>query len=217
MDTLPTSCQPLDDLLNGGITRGHITKIYGEAGSGKTNLCLQIARECVKHDQKVIYLDTEGKSIQRLSQICTDATTQNAFHNILFYTPNTLQEQEQIITESLTKPQFSLLIIDTINELYQRHLTNDQEAASRSFIRQMTTLQVASREKNLFIIITEQVYTDKNGIIQPFTPQQTKNIPKTILQLSKTTSGQRQATLIKHHKNIPITTINFTICQKGLI
>ena len=217
METLPTSCQPLDDLLNGGITQGIITKIYGEAGSGKTNLCLQTARECVKHGYKVIYINTEGTSIQRLNQICTNNTTPNILHNILFYTPKTLQEQEQIITKSLTTPQLGLLIIDTINKLYRSHLTHDPEAASRSFIRQMTTLQIASREQNLFMIITEQVYTDKNGTIQPFTPQQTKQIPQTILHLSKTTTEQRQATLLKHDKTIHTTTTNFTICQNGLI
>ena len=47
MKRLPLKCKPLDVLLGGGLERKTITEIYGEAGSGKTNLCLQASRECV--------------------------------------------------------------------------------------------------------------------------------------------------------------------------
>ena len=71
MSTLKLGCKPLDDLLGGGIESGIITKTYGEAGAGKTNLCLQASRECVSAGGKVAYIDTEGVSIERLDQICT--------------------------------------------------------------------------------------------------------------------------------------------------
>jgi len=38
MEILTTGCKPLDDLLGGGIESKTITKIFGEAGTGKTNL-----------------------------------------------------------------------------------------------------------------------------------------------------------------------------------
>lgn len=46
---IKTGCIPLDQLLNGGIETSAITQIYGESGSGKTNLCLQISIELIKN------------------------------------------------------------------------------------------------------------------------------------------------------------------------
>lgn len=45
---MPTGCLPLDDMLGGGIENGVITQVFGEAGSGKTNLCIQTAVSCIK-------------------------------------------------------------------------------------------------------------------------------------------------------------------------
>ncbi|TLZ91635.1 MAG: DNA repair and recombination protein RadB, partial [Methanobacteriota archaeon] len=53
-------CRALDDLLGGGVEEGCITLLHGEAGSGKTNFCLQLARNVVRAGHKVIYIDTEG-------------------------------------------------------------------------------------------------------------------------------------------------------------
>lgn len=45
---LSTGCDPIDTLLGGGIENGVVTQVYGEAGSGKTNLCIQTAVECIR-------------------------------------------------------------------------------------------------------------------------------------------------------------------------
>ncbi|MEZ5334643.1 MAG: ATPase domain-containing protein [Methanolobus sp.] len=54
-EQLSSGCKPIDDLLGGGFEVGVVTQIYGEPGSGKTNLSLQLAVECVKNGKKVIY------------------------------------------------------------------------------------------------------------------------------------------------------------------
>ncbi|MCK5723178.1 MAG: PhoH family protein, partial [Gammaproteobacteria bacterium] len=59
---MPSGCQPLDELLGGGFETGVVTQIFGEAGSGKTNICIQLAVECVKRGKKVIFIDTESVS-----------------------------------------------------------------------------------------------------------------------------------------------------------
>ncbi len=41
-------CKSLDDLLEGGIESGCLTLLYGEAGSGKTNICLQLSRNVAR-------------------------------------------------------------------------------------------------------------------------------------------------------------------------
>ena len=71
MKKLKSKCKPIDDLLNGGIEYGIVTMIYGESGVGKTNFCLQISKECA-NEKKVIYVDSEGVSLERLHQISGD-------------------------------------------------------------------------------------------------------------------------------------------------
>jgi DNA repair protein RadB len=47
LDRLPSGCESLDSLLGGGFESGIITQLYGEAGTGKTNIALQLAIQAV--------------------------------------------------------------------------------------------------------------------------------------------------------------------------
>jgi DNA repair protein RadB len=66
---LATACPALDALLDGGLESDAITLVFGEGGSGKTNLALQCAREAAKAGKRVAYVDTEGVSGVRLRQV----------------------------------------------------------------------------------------------------------------------------------------------------
>ncbi|NQE06734.1 DNA repair and recombination protein RadB [ANME-1 cluster archaeon GoMg1] len=70
---LPTKyssgCKSIDELLGGGFESGTVTQLYGEAGSGKTNICLQMAVECSRKGKTVIFIDSEGFSPERFLQI----------------------------------------------------------------------------------------------------------------------------------------------------
>ena len=87
MKRLKINCKPLDDLLGGGIESKSITEVYGEAGSGKTNLCLQLSRECAKNGKKVDYIDCEGVSLERLNQLLEGYNNKDILSNIYFYQP----------------------------------------------------------------------------------------------------------------------------------
>ncbi|EQD59295.1 DNA repair and recombination protein RadB, partial [mine drainage metagenome] len=66
---LPFGVETLDALLDGGIEAGSLTQLYGEGGSGKTNLCLALSVEAALEGRWTIYLDTEGLSLARLDQM----------------------------------------------------------------------------------------------------------------------------------------------------
>lgn len=216
MNYLKTNCESLDLFLNGGIEKGIITKLYGEAGSGKTNLCLQISRECANNRKKVAYIDTEGVSIERLTQICSNHNFEDVLSKIIFFNPSSMDEQESMIKEALKIKNLGLIIIDTINLYYRINLEDDKEASMRSFTRQIASLQINSRKKNFITIVVEQVFTDKNGIIKPFTNRDTEHMIKTIIKLDKIDIGVRQATLIKHRSEPEEKKAIFKITQKGL-
>jgi DNA repair protein RadB len=127
-----------------------------------------------------------------------------------------MEEQESMIKEALKINNLGLIIVDTINLFYRINLEDDKELSMRSFTRQIANLQILSREKKIVAIIVEQVFTDKNGVIKPFTNRDTEHMVKTILKLEKVDLGIRQATIIKHRSEPEEKKAIFKITKKGL-
>jgi len=216
MEILTTGCKPLDDLLGGGIESKTITKIFGEAGTGKTNFCLQVSRECVRSGSKVAYVDTEGVSIKRLKQICIHCDYKKILENVIFFNTMSFEEQEKTLKDAVKINGIGLIVVDTINLFYRVSLEGDKDGTIRSFIRQMTNLQIAAREKDLYVLLAEQVFTDKNGEIKPFTNRDSEHLAKTVIKLEKAGLGKRQATIIKHRSQPEGKKTFFSIDSDGL-
>jgi len=230
MERLRLKCKPLDDLLGGGIESNAITEIHGEAGSGKTNLCLQASREYASKGKKVAYIDSEGVSLERLDQMCKEYDSKSILSNILFFSPSSLDEQEKMINNAINIKEVGLIVVDTINLFYRINLEDDKESTMRSFTRQIANLQIAARKEELYVIVAEQallgetlllivaeqVYTDKNGDIKPFTNRDVEHVVKTIIKLEKVGIGKRQATIIKHRSQPEGKKASFAITSTGL-
>ena len=215
MRRLATKCLPLDELLNGGIENKSITEIYGEAGSGKTNLCLQLARECANNGKKVAYIDSEGVSLERLNQILT-GYKKDILSKILFFHPNSLSDQEEKIKKALKIRDVELVILDTFNLFYRLTLEDEDKFSFRSLNRQITDLQLASMEKDIYVLISGQVYSVDNNDVKPFAGKGIEHIAKTIIKLEKIGIGKRQATLIKHRSLPEGNKAIFSITSNGL-
>jgi len=216
MKHLPIKCKPLDDLLGGGIESKSITELYGEAGSGKTNFCLQASRECAIGDKKIAYIDSEGVSLERLNQICDGKDHKKIFSNILFFSPSTFKQQEEFIKDALKIKDLELIVLDTFNLFYRLMLEDDEKFAVRSLNRQITDLQIASIKKDIFVIITGQVYSVENDDVKPFAGRGVEHMAKTIIKLEKIGIGKRRATIIKHRSQPEGNKATFTITGTGL-
>ncbi len=214
MKRLKTKCKPIDRILGGGIEYGIITMVYGESGTGKTNFCLQATRECAQN-KKVVYVDSEGVSFERLSQISSDKY-EKIVDNILFFKPNSFESQEKLIEDIKKVKDPGLIIIDTINLYYRMELEDDKEKTLRSFLRQMGNLQMIAREKNIPVIVVGQVYTDKTGEIKPFIHRETDHLVKTTIRFDKKDIGTRTANIIKHRSEPEGKKAIFKITEKGL-
>lgn len=216
MTLLHLGCQPLDVLLGGGLESGIITRIYGEAGSGKTNFCLQAARECIRSGKRIAYIDTEGVSFERFRQLCVDCDYKKFLNDILFFIPISFESQEQMICDAIETKGVGLIVVDTITMFYRLNLEQDHEGAIRSFTRQVTNLQLAARKKDLWVIITEQVYTNKKGEVKPFTNRDAEHMTKTIIRFDRKGIGQREAIIIKHRSQPEGKKASFRISTNGL-
>ena len=70
MRYLPTGLPGFDQNMLGGIRIGTITEVVGRAGSGKTQLALQLVVAAARYGQGAVYIDTERKvSLQRLQEM----------------------------------------------------------------------------------------------------------------------------------------------------
>ncbi len=121
-----------------------------------------------------------------------------------------------MVKNAINVKDLDLIIMDTINLFYRINLEEDKEGAMRSFTRQMADLQIAVREKDFHAIVVEQVYTDKNGDIKPFTNRDTEHMVKATVRLEKIGIGKRQATIIKHRSQPEEKKAIFKITAKGL-
>ena len=216
MKRLKIKCKPLDILLDGGIEYQAITEIYGEAGTGKTNICLQATRECALLGKKTAYIDSEGVSIERLQQICQGYDFKRIFSKIVFLNPVSLKNQEKIVKNTEKINNLGLIILDTFNMFHRIELEEDEKTANRSLNRQITTLQLTARKKDIPVIIAGQVYTSDTGEIKPFAGRGIEHMAKTVIRLDKIGVGRRQATIIKHRSIPEGKKTVFTITQTGL-
>jgi DNA repair protein RadB len=194
---LRTLCGPLDDMLEGGLEPDAITLVYGEPASGKTNLCLQLARSAALLGLKTVYVDTEGVSLERFRQICGD-DFDRVLPNVLFYAPRTLEEQGTAIEQAVRLPECGLVVVDSFNQFYRLEMSEDQDKAARMLLRQLSTLQVTARTTRTPVILTGQVYGSTDNALMPFGSRTMEHIVKTILEFRKVSPGKRSATLKKH-------------------
>jgi len=150
-----TGAAGLDTLLGGGIESRMITQFFGEAGSGKSTLCLMAAVEVLRKGGGVVYIDSEGFSIERFSQIAGDSTNEYAKHLYVFE-PSTFAEQGLMISESerlIKSGTAGMIILDSATALY-RVEQMDTKGALSMLSRQMMVLLGIAKRYDIPVVIT---------------------------------------------------------------
>ena len=153
--------QALDRLLGGGLEVRTITQFYGEPASGKSTLCMIATVNCLRQDHPVIYIDSEGFSIERFRQIAGDDTEKIADRLFLFE-PVDFEHQGAMIAEAekvLKAQKPGLLVMDSATALYRNDLEKGRDSI-QMLTRQMIQLLGYSRRYDIPVIITNQVYMD---------------------------------------------------------
>ncbi|MFB6144459.1 MAG: DNA repair and recombination protein RadB [Candidatus Nanohaloarchaea archaeon] len=221
VERLSTGSEPLDELLSGGIERGIITNVFGESGSGKTNLCVQVAAELAEGGEKVVYIDTEkGFSPERFAQVADE----ESLDNVILAEPFSFEQQEERI-ESLEEvmedeePQPSAVIVDSMVSLYRLKAKGDQvQEFNQRLSQQLSELSRIARKYDIPVMVTNQVYTsfDEDGI-----ELVGRDVPrywsKCLLKLSSLDNGVRKAEIEKHRSIPEGKAVKFKIANRGLV
>jgi DNA repair protein RadB len=221
---LPLGCENIDSALRGGIEHGIITEIYGESGSGKTALCLQLSRNCILGEfGKVAYIDSEGVSIERLKQISGE-NFEKVSREILFFEPLNLDEQEEALDRIIKmimegEIKIALIILDSATVFYRLTLGSDRELSGRrSLSEQIIKLMALARKKKLYVILTSQVYTDiETNEFLPLGGHILSHNAKTILKLKRYPGNLRSTSIMKHRSIAQIDGLYFRLTDDGLV
>jgi len=199
---LSTGSKALDDLLEGGFEGGAITLLFGEAGSGKTNICLQVASMVASSGKKVVYIDTEGVSLERLKQIAGEGY-EEVMKNTLFFEPHNFEDQEKFVEKAVRLAESSLevgvIMLDSATIHYRLTRNDEEKGVRKSLSPQLAKLLAAARSKDIPIILTSQVYTDiEKGTFEPLGGHVLLHNAKAIIRLDKVGTNTRRAVIIKH-------------------
>lgn len=217
MERIPVGCSSFDSLLGGGIECGSVTLFYGEAGTGKTNICLQTAYNVVKTGKKVAYLDTEGLSTDRMKQVFRD---EELMKNLLVFHIHSFDEQSDRVAKAVrlceANDKIGLIVVDSLTMFYRLHL--DDNSARTELTKETEMLLTAARKSDVPVIITSQVYSNlATGGIEFLGGHALHHNAKTIIRLDKRTSGRRTAVIMKHRSLPEGRSVNYRIVETGIM
>ncbi len=219
LDRLPSGCQSLDLLLSGGFESGIITQLYGEAGTGKSNIVMQLAVSAVARGQRVIFIDTEGFSAERFKQIAGPGAEEMAA-KIMIFEPMSLEQQAIAIREAskIAGQNLGLVILDSATSLYRVLLeAEDNRSIRRTLTVQLSELQEIARRHRIPVVITNQVYMDiENNSLRPIGGTGLEHICKAIVFLEKKGEGRRSARIMKHRSSPEGIAADFRLTARGV-
>ncbi len=219
LDRLPSGCQSLDLLLSGGFESGIITQLYGEAGTGKSNIVMQLAVQAVARNLRVIFIDTEGFSAERFKQIAGPGAEEMAA-KIMIFEPMSLEQQAIAIREAakIAGRDLGLIILDSATSLYRVLLeAEDNRSIRRTLTVQLSELQEIARRHRIPVVITNQVYMDiESNSLRPIGGTGLEHICKAIVFLEKKGEGVRSARLMKHRSSPEGITEDFRLTARGV-
>jgi DNA repair protein RadB len=185
-------CNALDGLLQGGIARGEITLLYGEAATGKTTAAIQAAFVAATRGLKVLFIDCDNSfTQQRFSQIGGNDSRSMSEQIMLFF-PNTFEEQRTLVEslDNYVTPNLALIIIDSISTLYRAEFQRAQSIfdLNRDLTRQLAYLADLTLSRNLACLITSQVRAQIKGMesgdkIEPVARRALLHFPRTIIRI----------------------------------
>jgi len=216
---LPTGAKPLDDLLGGGFEAGTISQVYGEPASGKTNICLQLAVQTLRAGKRVVFIDTEGFSVERFAQIAGDDARELA-RELVVFSPFSFEQQFVAIkdAEKLIDQNVGLIILDSATAFYRvEREGKDGIGPMRELASQMTALLGLARKHDVAVVITNQIYTDiEREELRAAGGRWLEHISKAIIELKRAGPGKRVAILKKHRSKAEGECAEFAITGRGV-
>ncbi len=168
---ITTSSKALDDLLGGGIETKQITEFFGEFGTGKTQICHQLAVNVQLPDDKgglgakAVYIDTEGTfRWERIEQIARglNLDPDQVMDNIYWVRAINSHHQMAIVDQLfslMSKDNIRLVVVDSLTSHFRAEFPGRENLASRQQLlnRHLHQLLRLAEVYDAAVIVTNQV------------------------------------------------------------
>jgi RecA/RadA recombinase len=152
--TISTGSKATDALLGGGIHTGMITDIYGESGSGKSQLCFTLCANCVKDAASTLFIDTAGTF--RPERIMEISGSQLALEKITYIRAFTTIDQRNA-TRKILEVRPMLVVIDSLTSLFSTEYSGpERHRALMKYLHELAFLAINLR---CAIVVTNMVRT----------------------------------------------------------
>ncbi|NHN41366.1 DNA repair and recombination protein RadB [Halorubellus sp. JP-L1] len=223
---ISTGCEAIDDLLGGGLERGTVTQVYGPPAAGKTNVALSAAVAVAANDGLVVYVDTEGLSLDRFEAVATAAASaagrdvEEVTGNVVVKDAYDFEEQAEAVRDvSEFAEQADLVVLDSATGFYRLARGNDAEGGDslREVASQVTHLLSLARRHDLAVVVTNQVFSDPDSDrTRPLGGHTLEHWTGTVVRIDRYRGGNRKATLEKHRAKAAGESVQFQITDAGI-
>lgn len=225
--------EALNEILEGGVETQSITEVFGEFGSGKTQIAHQLAvdAQLLKEDGgvegKVVYIDTENtfrpERIREMAE-ARDLDPDQALEDI-FVARATTTDHQMLLTEKAEEMAkddgIRLLIVDALMSIFRTEYVGRGALAERQqkLGKHLATLRKLAELYNVAVFVTNHVQSNPNS----FFGDPTKPIGGHVLghaatcriYIKKSKKNTRKASLIDH-PCLPPSTAKFQISEEGI-
>lgn len=176
---ITTGSEEVDNLFGGGIETQAVTEIFGEFGSGKTQLAhqlgvnVQLSKDEGGLDGNTIYIDTENtfrpKRIESMAR-GVGLKPEDALKSIFVAKPANTDQQliaaekaQDIVEERNVK----LLIVDTVTSLFRAEFIGREALAERQqkLGQHLLTLHRIADQNNVAVLVTNQVQANPDAFL----------------------------------------------------
>lgn len=228
---ITTGCTNFDEILNGGLESGAITEVYGQFGSGKTQLShLSVVRALVENSEnKAIFIDTENtfrsdriKDFAEANNLDPEEALDRIFVSRAYNSDHQMlliDEVERMLQQDNT---YRILVVDSLTSHFRAEFIGRGTLAMRQqkLNKHMHQLLKIADLYNMVVLVTNQVMSAPDS----FYGDPTKPIGGHIVGHNSTfriylrpgKAGSQYAKLI-NSPNLPQSDCNFLITKDGFI
>lgn len=197
----PSTCHNLDALIGGGFPTKAISHIFGEPGSGKTTLGIQLAVNVIRREKRVIFVAADQFPGERFAQIAgTDVGSIG--QRLLVFEVKSFDQQRATLRniKRIVKENVGLVVLDAVTTHYRLEQSKNTESAlQHALVNQLLLLLGLAKKFDLGVVVTNQVYADiDTKEVLPVAGYLIDNLSKVVVQLAKTDDGRRCAIVKKH-------------------
>ena len=152
--TIRTGSNAIDSLLGGGIHTGMITDIYGESGSGKSQMCFTLSANCAKEGASSLFIDTAGTF--RPERIVEISGSKQVLEKITYIRALTTIDQINAI-KKIAQIQPALVVVDTLTSLFSTEYSGP--ARHIAVMKYLHKLAVLTINLGCAIVVTNMIRT----------------------------------------------------------